>query len=189
MAAKETATATKKTATAAAPTKKKAAPKAAVTSAAVTAPAIGEQAPAFSAVGNDGKTHSLASYKGKPVVLYFYPRDDTPGCTVEACDFRDNLGRVTAKGAVVLGVSRDTIKSHDKFTTKFSLNFPLLADEDLAVHQAYGAWGTKNMYGKEVEGTIRSTFLIDAKGVVQQAWRKVKVPGHVDAVLAALEAL
>ena len=191
-AAKETTatTATKKTPTATAP-QKKAAPKAAPTKPATTStdPAVGVAAPAFSVAGNDGKIHSLASCKGKPVVLYFYPRDDTPGCTVEACDFRDSMARATAKGAVVLGVSRDTIKSHDKFTMKFSLNFPLLADEDLAVHRAYGAWGTKNMYGKEVEGTIRSTFLIDAKGVLRQAWRKVKVAGHVEAVLAALEAL
>jgi len=189
-AAKESVAKKAATTTTAVP-KKKAAPKAAATPKATTSidPAVGAAAPAFSVAGNDGKTHSLASYKGKPVILYFYPRDDTPGCTVEACDFRDNMARATSRGAVVLGVSRDTIKSHDKFTTKFSLNFPLLADEDLAVHHAYGAWGTKNMYGKEVEGTIRSTFLIDAKGVLRQSWRKVKVAGHVDAVLAALEAL
>ena len=188
-AAKKATTAVAKPAATASP--KKAAPKAAITSVATSSmsPALGVAAPAFSVAGNDGTTHSLASYKGKPVVLYFYPRDDTPGCTIEACDFRDNMARATAKGAVVLGVSRDTIKSHDKFTTKFNLNFPLLADEDLAVHRAYDAWGTKNMYGKQVEGTIRSTFLIDAKGVLRQSWRKVKVAGHVDAVLAALEAL
>jgi peroxiredoxin Q/BCP len=121
--------------------------------------------------------------------VYFYPRDDTPGCTTEACDFRDNMARLTAKGAVVLGVSRDSLKSHAKFKAKHSLNFPLLADEDLAMHRAYNAWGTKNMYGKEVEGTIRSTFLIDGKGVLRAAWTKVKVAGHVDAVLTALEAL
>jgi peroxiredoxin Q/BCP len=150
---------------------------------------LGSPAPAFSLAGNDGKTHSLAAHKGRAVVLYFYPKDDTPGCTAEACAFRDHLGRATAKGAVVLGVSRDNLKSHDRFTAKYALNFPLLSDPELAAHQAYGAWGKKVMYGKEVEGTIRSTFLIDGKGVLRAAWPKVKVAGHVDEVLSALEAL
>ncbi len=152
-------------------------------------PLIDTKAPAFSLVGDDGETHTLAPLKGKPVVLYFYPRDDTPGCTTEACDFRDNMARVTKKGAVVFGVSRDHIKSHARFKAKHELNFTLLADEELIAHRAYGAWGAKLMYGKEVEGTIRSTFLIDGDGVVRRSWRKVKVAGHVDAVLAALEAL
>lgn len=150
---------------------------------------VGDVAPEFSLPDQNGDTVSLASFRGKRVVIYFYPKDDTPGCTVEACDFRDHLGRVTVKGAVVLGVSRDTLKSHEKFATKFSLNFPLLSDADLTAHRAYGAWGKKVMYGKEVEGTIRSTFLIDGKGVLRAAWPKVKVDGHVDEVLRALEAL
>ncbi len=153
------------------------------------APVVGQPAPTFSLVGSDGQTHSLAGHRGRPVVLYFYPKDDTPGCTVEACDFRDHLGRASAKGAVVLGVSRDSLKSHEKFITKFSLNFPLLSDPDLAAHRAFGAWGRKVMYGKEVEGTIRSTFLIDGTGVLRAAWPKVKVEGHVDEVLRALESL
>jgi len=184
---KKVAPAKKAAATKAAPAKKAAA-KAATTTAA-TDGLVGKAAPPFSLAGDDGQTHTLAKYAGKPVVLYFYPRDNTPGCTVEACDFRDQLGRATKKGAVVLGVSRDTVASHGKFRAKFSLNFPLLADTDLVAHHAWGTWGTKNMYGKEVEGTIRSTFLIDAKGVVRQAWTKVKVAGHADAVMAALEAL
>jgi peroxiredoxin Q/BCP len=204
-ATKKTATkktATKKTATKKTATKKTATKKTAVKKTAVkktvtkkqeptvtTAPTIGAAAPAFSLPGDDGELHSLAAYAGKAVVVYFYPRDDTPGCTTEACDFRDNMARLTAKGAVVLGVSRDTLKSHAKFKTKHSLNFTLLSDEELAMHRAYNAWGTKNMYGKEVEGTIRSTFLIDGKGVLRAAWTKVKVAGHVDAVLTALEAL
>jgi peroxiredoxin Q/BCP len=150
---------------------------------------VGGAAPEFSLAGNDGKTHSLSAHRGHPVVLYFYPKDDTPGCTVEACNFRDHLGRATAKGAVVLGVSRDTLKSHDRFAAKYTLNFPLLSDAELAAHRAYGAWGKKVMYGKEVEGTIRSTFLIDGKGVLRASWPKVKVDGHVEEVLKALEAL
>jgi len=201
--------ATKKAPAKTAPAKKPAATKPAATKPAATKPAakkaaakavsedgrtsstlaVGSAAPAFALAGHDGETHSLSGHRGKPVVLYFYPKDDTPGCTVEACDFRDHLGRVTVKGAVVLGVSRDTLKSHEKFATKFSLNFPLLSDADLTVHRAYGAWGKKVMYGKEVEGTIRSTFLIDGKGVLRAAWPKVKVDGHVDEVLRALEAL
>lgn len=149
----------------------------------------GRLAPAFSLAGDDGKTWSLAALKGTPVIVYFYPKDSTPGCTVEACDFRDQLGRAKQKGAVVLGVSRDSLKSHEKFRAAQSLNFPLLSDPDLAAHTAYGAWGKKVMYGKEVEGTIRSTFLIDGEGIVRKAWTKVKVDGHVDAVMAALDAL
>jgi len=178
-----------KTATAKQPAAKKPAAKKPAPPASSGAPVVGQHAPSFSLAADDGKTHSLAGYAGKNVVLYFYPRDDTPGCTVEACDFRDNLARATAKGAVVLGVSRDTIASHAKFRAKYSLTFPLLSDADLAVHAAYGAWGKKVMYGKEVEGTIRSTFLIDGKGVLRAAWSKVKVDGHVDAVLTALAAL
>ena len=151
-----------------------------------TSLAVGAAAPGFHLAGDDGKTHDLLDHKGAPVVIYFYPRDDTPGCTVEACDFRDNMARAQKAGAVVYGVSRDSLKSHEKFKAKYNLNFTLLSDPDLTVHKAYGAWGKKVMYGKEVEGTIRSTFLIDGKGVLRQAWPKVKVDGHVDAVLAGL---
>jgi peroxiredoxin Q/BCP len=178
----------KKTAKKAAPMKKTAttAPAAGTPT---SGPAVGSAAPAFSLAGSDGHTHELAAHRGHPVVLYFYPKDDTPGCTVEACDFRENLGRAQARGAVVLGVSRDDLRSHARFIAKHNLNFPLLSDPDLVAHRAYGAWGTKSMYGKTVEGTIRSTFLIDGAGVLRAAWPKVRVDGHVDEVLTALEAL
>ena len=149
----------------------------------------GDKAPAFSLPGDDGHTHTLAAQKGKPVVLYFYPRDLTPGCTTEACDFRDRMERLSAHGAVVFGVSKDTLKSHAKFKEKHALNFTLLADEDLAVQKAYGSYGEKMMYGKATLGTIRSTFLIDGKGKIARVWPKVRVAGHVDDVLAALESL
>jgi peroxiredoxin Q/BCP len=169
--------------------KKAPAQKTAKTEQTMTTTLAGAAAPGFRLQGDDGKTHDLQDHKGAPVVIYFYPRDDTPGCTVEACDFRDNMARAQKAGAVVYGVSRDSLKSHEKFKAKYNLNFTLLSDPDLTVHKAYGAWGKKVMYGKEVEGTIRSTFLIDGKGVLRQAWPKVKVDGHVDAVLAALAAL
>ena len=149
----------------------------------------GAKAPAFSLTANDGEIYSLSAHKGTAVVLYFYPRDDTPGCTVEACDFRDNMAKITSKGAVVYGVSRDHMASHVKFREKFSLNFLLLCDEDLAVHRAYGAWGKKMMYGKEVEGTIRSTFLIDGSGVLRKIWTRVSVQGHVQEVLDAIDSI
>ncbi len=146
----------------------------------------GSKAPAFALDGSDGKRHSLADQRGKRVVVYFYPRDDTPGCTVEACDFRDNMARIGSAGAVVYGVSKDSLASHDKFRDKYRLNFTLLSDADRAVHEAYGAWGKKTLYGKVTEGVIRSTFLIDEKGTVERAWYNVKAKGHVDQVLGAL---
>lgn len=149
----------------------------------------GSNAPAFSLPGDDGKTHSLAQHKGKAVVVYFYPRDDTPGCTVEACEFRDSMNRVKKAGAVVYGVSKDSLKSHDRFKAKYNLNFTLLSDEDLKVHRAYGAYGKKVMYGKEVDGVIRSTFLVGPDGKLARVWPRVKVAGHVDAVLEALAEL
>ncbi len=194
-ATKKTATkktTTKATATKASATKATATKTAPKTAAPVASsgPALeGRPVPAFSLAGDDGKTWTAAALKGSPTVLYFYPKDSTPGCTVEACDFRDQLGRAQGKGAVVLGVSRDSLKSHEKFRAAQSLNFPLLSDPDLVAHGAFGAWGKKMMYGKEVEGTIRSTFLIDRNGIVRRAWTKVKVDGHVDEVMAALEAL
>ncbi|MEQ9323007.1 MAG: thioredoxin-dependent thiol peroxidase [Polyangiaceae bacterium] len=149
----------------------------------------GKKAPAFTLKGDDGKTHKLSDHEGEKVVLYFYPRDSTPGCTTEACDFRDNLARLRKAGAVVYGVSRDSLESHAKFRDEHDLNFVLLSDPDLKVHVKYGAWGEKNMYGKKVEGVIRSTFLIDGAGKVRKAWPKVRVKGHVDKVLAALDEL
>lgn len=149
----------------------------------------GDKAPAFGLKGDDGALHRLGQHKGAPVVLYFYPRDNTPGCTTEACEFRDNLARVTAAGAVLYGVSKDSLASHEKFREKHGLNFTLLSDPELEAHKAYGAWGEKTMYGKKVEGVIRSTFLIDGKGKIAKIWRNVRVKGHVDKVLEELEGL
>jgi peroxiredoxin Q/BCP len=149
----------------------------------------GKKAPSFRLPGDDGKTHSLGEQKGKRVVLYFYPRDLTPGCTTEACDFRDNVARLRKGGVVVFGVSKDSLASHKKFREKHELNFPLLSDPDLEVHKAYGAWGEKTMYGKKTQGVIRSTFLIDDKGKLAKVWRNVRAKGHVDQVLAALAEL
>lgn len=131
------------------------------------------------------KTYSLKDFKGRQLVLYFYPKDQTPGCTQEACDFRDNMARLT-KGAAVVGVSPDSIASHKKFREKESIPYPLLSDADKKTAAAYGAYGEKTMYGKKTMGIIRSTFLIDEKGVVKKAWRNVKVAGHVDDVMGEL---
>jgi len=147
---------------------------------------IGAIAPDFSLPSTSGENVSLKSLRGKKLVLYFYPKDDTPGCTVEACDFRDNLARVKSAGAQVFGVSKDTLQSHEKFRAKYDLPFALLADPGSEVAKAYGAFGEKLFYGKKIVGTIRSTFLIDEKGRIEQIWSPVKVPGHVEAVLAAL---
>jgi peroxiredoxin Q/BCP len=146
----------------------------------------GSKAPTFSLPADDGSTISLASLKGKHAIVYFYPRDDTPGCTIEAKDFSAAIDKFVRAGAVVLGVSKDSIASHTKFRDKYGLKFRLLSDPDLATHRAYGAWGEKNMYGKKVEGVIRSTFLVGPDGKVKRAWPSVKVAGHVDAVLAEL---
>ena len=149
----------------------------------------GNKAPAFNLPGDDGKKHRLSDYLGQKVVLYFYPRDNTPGCTTEACDFRDNMNRLKQKGTVVFGVSKDSIASHEKFIAKHDLNFVLLSDEDTKVHEKYGAWGEKSMYGKKFMGCIRSTFLIDEKGKLVKAWNKVKVKGHVDDVLETIKGI
>ena len=148
--------------------------------------AVGKKAPAFKLPASNGTTVSLADYAGKTVVLYFYPKDDTPGCTKESCDFRDSIQKFTRKKAVVLGVSPDSLKSHDRFIAKFGLPFVLLADEDHAVAEKYGVWVEKSMYGKKYMGIERSTFVIDPQGVVKAVFRKVKVDGHVDEVLAAV---
>ncbi len=148
----------------------------------------GKKAPAFSLKDQDGQAVKLADFAGRYVVLYFYPRDNTPGCTVEACDFRDEHSALSKKGAVVLGVSPDSGASHQKFIAKFSLPFPLLVDEGHAVAEKYGAWGEKNMYGRKMMGLIRSTFLIGPDGRLVKAWPRVKVKGHAAEVLAALEA-
>ncbi len=149
----------------------------------------GDKAPEFDLPIDGGATLSSASLAGKPYVVYFYPKDNTPGCTTEACDFRDNFARVTTSGAVVLGVSKDSVKSHDNFRSKHDLPFNLISDKELSLHEAYGAWGKKKNYGREYMGTIRSTFLVGADGVIRQAWPKVRVKGHVDRVLQALEGL
>ncbi|MCX7717442.1 MAG: thioredoxin-dependent thiol peroxidase [Candidatus Sumerlaeaceae bacterium] len=148
----------------------------------------GKAAPAFSLEASNGKTLKLADLAGKWVVLYFYPKDDTPGCTREACSFRDNYKRLEALGAVVLGVSGDDLKSHDKFIHKYDLPFLLLSDPDHAVATKYGVWKEKNMYGRKVMGIERSTFLIDPEGRIVRVWRKVKVEGHVDEILDELRA-
>lgn len=147
---------------------------------------VGDQAPAFDAATSGGGRISLADYKGQHVILYFYPRDDTPGCTKEACAFRDDFAAFKKKGAVVLGVSPDSVKSHDKFVTKFKLPFTLLADEDKAIVQAYGVWGEKVFMGRKYLGVHRVTFLIGPDGVIQQIWPKVKPEEHAAEVLAAI---
>lgn len=149
----------------------------------------GEKAKAFRLKSYDGKTVKLSDYKGQPVVLYFYPRDDTPGCTKQACAFRDRSGELAEEGVVVLGVSPDTVDSHEQFRDKFELNFPLLSDPDHAVAEAYGAWREKNMYGKKSMGIQRSTFLINRSGRIAKVWKRVRVDGHDEQVLAAVAAL
>jgi len=150
----------------------------------------GKKAPAFSLEGNDGKSHALEDYKDKTVVLYFYPKDDTPGCTKEACGFRDLNANIQKTGAVVLGVSKDGTESHNKFTAEYKLPFVLLSDPKLEVIKKYGAYGKKMMYGKEVQGTIRSTVVIGPKGDVVKHWPTVrKAEAHPEEVLAFLQGL
>jgi len=149
----------------------------------------GKKAPAFNLEGNDGKKHSLEDYRGKTVVLYFYPRDDTPGCTKEACGFRDLGSSLKKSGAVVLGVSKDSIDSHNKFAGKYKLPFTLLSDPKAEIMKKYGAFGKKLMYGKSVEGTIRSTVVIGPRGEVIKHWPTVKkAEDHPEEVLAYLKA-
>jgi thioredoxin-dependent peroxiredoxin len=149
----------------------------------VSLPIVGKKSPAFSLPNQEGTVVSLAGLKGKWVVLYFYPKDSTPGCTTEACDFRDNFARLGAKGAVVLGVSKDSAKSHAKFREKQELPFDLLVDADGALCEAFGVWQMKKFMGREGMGIVRSTFLIDPDGKVAKVWSPVKVAGHVQDVL------
>ena len=150
----------------------------------------GDKAPAFTMPADNGEAISLADYKGKSnVVLYFYPKDDTPGCTIEAKDFRDLQDKFTKAGTVVIGVSKDSIKKHCKFRDKYELNFLLASDEEAGVCESYGVWVEKSMYGKKYMGIQRATFLIDKLGVIQRVWPKVKIEGHAQEVLDAATAL
>jgi len=149
----------------------------------------GTKAPAFTAVSDDGKKIKLSDFKGKPVVLYFYPKDDTPGCTKEACAFRDRSSELQALGAIVLGVSCDDVASHAKFRDKYQLNFPLLSDDQHQIAELYGAWREKNMYGKKSMGIQRSTYIIDTQGKIAKVWKRVSVDGHDEQVLEALKSL
>ena len=150
---------------------------------------IGDKAPAFSLKDTNGKTVKLSDFKGKKVVLYFYPRDMTPGCTKEACGFRDDYAVLRKRGVEVVGVSADSQASHQKFTEAYSLPFTLLSDPDHSVMEAYGAWGEKNMYGKTTTGVLRSTVLIDEAGKIAHIFRKVKTDTHSQDVLKVLDAL
>ena len=150
---------------------------------------VGKKAPAFTLESSDGGKVKLSDFAGKVVVLYFYPRDNTPGCTVEAENFRDAVPALKKLGAVVLGVSKDSIASHCKFRDKFGLGFPLLSDPDGKVLESYGAWGDKVMYGKKMKGIIRSTVVIGKDGKIAQHWPKVSVKGHVTEVVDAVKAL
>ena len=146
----------------------------------------GDKAPDFTGTDDQGQTVALKGFRGKKVVLYFYPRDNTPGCTREACDFRDSMADLSQKGVVVLGVSPDSVKSHQKFKAKFSLPFALLSDGDHAIAEAYGTWQEKSMYGRKYMGIVRSTFVIDEDGNIAEAHGKVKVKGHVEGLLKSL---
>jgi peroxiredoxin Q/BCP len=149
----------------------------------------GDTAPDFTLKTDGGGTLRLSDLKGRPVVLYFYPKDDTPGCTKEACGFRDAMPNFSGIDAEVVGVSKDSVAKHDRFKAKYELPFRLASDETGEVCDAYGTWVEKSLYGRQFMGIDRATFLIDDKGVVRRIWRKVKVPGHVDEVLAAAKAL
>lgn len=154
--------------------------------AAMTPLTEGAEAPDFTLESDSGDTVSLAQLRGKPVVLYFYPRDDTPGCTTEACEFRDAWADVQRTGAVVLGVSPDTARSHQKFKSKFRLPFPLLADPDHRVAERYGAWGERSMYGRKFQGILRTTFVIGPDGRIRRVFERVKPKGHAAEVLESL---
>lgn len=148
---------------------------------------IGNLAPDFTLMGSDGKEHKLSHYRGKKVILYFYPKDNTPGCTTEACDFRDNINKINNLNAIVLGISKDNLNSHNKFIEKFNLPFTLLSDEEKVVCELYDVIKEKNMYGKKVLGIERSTFIINEEGTLIKEFRKVKVKGHIEEVLNELK--
>ena len=149
----------------------------------------GDKAPNFKLATDGGGNISLSSLKGEPFVLYFYPKDDTAGCTKEAVEFSENIKKFDHLGVNVVGVSKDTVTSHDRFKTKYKLKVTLASDPEIEIAQAYGVWGEKTLYGRKYMGMERATFLIDAKGIIREAWRKVRVPGHVEAVLAAAKSL
>jgi peroxiredoxin Q/BCP len=149
----------------------------------------GGPAPEFTLADEDGRMHSLSDYRGKSVVLYFYPKDDTPGCTKEACGFRDDYSAFEEAGVVILGVSPDDSKSHAKFKAKYELPFPLLADPEHEVLESYGAWGLKKSFGREYEGVLRTTFLIDRDGQILKVFKKVKPADHSAEILSVLEGL
>lgn len=144
---------------------------------------VGSSVPDFSLIGSDNNLHTLSNYKGKKVILYFYPRDNTPGCTTESCDFRDRHKQITDSNTVILGISKDSLSSHNKFITKFDLPFILLSDEEKTVCNLFDVIKEKNMYGKKLLGIERSTFLIDENGILIKEYRKVKVKGHVDSII------
>ena len=144
---------------------------------------IGDKAPAFEAVDQDGNPVSLNDFSGKKLVLYFYPKDDTPGCTAEACNLRDNYGLLLKKGYGILGVSADDERSHKKFIEKYVLPFPLLADKDKTILKAYGAWGKKKLYGKEYDGILRTTYVISEKGIIEKIFTKVDTKNHTEQIL------
>lgn len=150
---------------------------------------LNQAVPDFSAPATSGQTFTLSAYAGKTVVLYFYPKDNTPGCTTESMNFRDNFDAFGAANALIFGISRDSLKSHENFKAKVGMPFELISDGDEALCHLFDVIKMKKMYGKEVRGIERSTFVIDGKGVLRHAWRGLKVPGHVDDVLAAVQAL
>jgi peroxiredoxin Q/BCP len=165
--------------------KSSAKPKAAPDADAPPALEVSAKAPPFELPDENSRPVRLADFAGKKVIIYFYPKDDTSGCTREACGFRDQLAKLSDHGVTVLGISRDGAASHTRFKNKYNLGFPLLSDPDGAVHRAYGAWGTKSMYGKTMISALRTTVLIGEDGRVAKVWPKVKVDGHAEAVLAA----
>lgn len=150
---------------------------------------IGQKAPDFTLPATGGQTITLSALQGNPVVVYFYPKDDTPGCTTEACNFRDSMNILQKTGVTVIGISKDGIKSHEKFKEKFGLNFPLASDEEGKTLDDYGVWVEKSMFGKKYMGIERATYLIDQNGRIARIWRNVSVPGHVDEILAAVKEL
>lgn len=156
----------------------------------MTTLSVGKKAPAFNATDDQGKKIRLADFAGTPVVLYFYPKDNTPGCTQQACDFQSHLARLKKiSDATVIGVSKDSIASHQKFKSKFDLAFPLISDEDGSLCEKYGVWVEKKLYGRAYMGIERTTFLIDDKGIIREIWPKVKVKDHVDSVIDSLKKL